>query len=54
MAVSGPLLRLLCREIKKLNLLSLGLGLARSCALTAVSLFLAPGLDRKANTVRQP
>jgi hypothetical protein len=27
--------------------------LARSCALTAVSLFLATGLDRKANTVRQ-
>ena len=27
--------------------------LARSCALTAVSLFLAQGLDRKANTVRQ-
>ena len=26
---------------------------ARSCALTAVSLFLAQGLDRKANTVRQ-
>jgi len=27
--------------------------LARSCALTAVSLCLAVGLDRKANTVRQ-
>jgi hypothetical protein len=27
--------------------------LARSCALTAVSCFLAKGLDRKANTVRQ-
>jgi hypothetical protein len=27
--------------------------LARSCALTAVSLFLATGLDRKPNTVRQ-
>jgi hypothetical protein len=27
--------------------------LARSCALTAVSLFLAEGLERKANTVRQ-
>jgi hypothetical protein len=27
--------------------------LARSCALTTVSLFLAQGLDRKANTVRQ-
>jgi hypothetical protein len=31
----------------------LGMVLARSCALTAVSLFLAQGLDRKANTVRQ-
>lgn len=27
--------------------------LARSCALTAVSLFLAQGLERKPNTVRQ-
>jgi hypothetical protein len=32
---------------------SLGMVLARSCALTAVSLFLAKGLDRKANSVRQ-
>jgi len=32
---------------------SVGMVLARSCALTAVSLFLARGLDRKANTVRQ-
>jgi hypothetical protein len=32
---------------------SLGMVLARSCALTAVSLFLAKGLDRKTNTVRQ-
>jgi hypothetical protein len=36
-----------------LALWSLGMVLARSCALTAVSLFLAQGLDRKANTVRQ-
>jgi hypothetical protein len=36
-----------------LALWSLGMVLARSCALTAVSLFLAKGLDRKANTVRQ-
>jgi hypothetical protein len=32
---------------------SLGMVLARSCALTAVSAFLAPWLHRKANTVRQ-
>jgi hypothetical protein len=32
---------------------SLGMLLARSCALTAVSVFLAKGLERKANTVRQ-
>jgi hypothetical protein len=36
-----------------LALWSLGMVLARSCALTAVSLFLAQGLTRKANTVRQ-
>jgi Transposase DDE domain len=36
-----------------LALWSLGMVLARSCALTAVSLFLAKGLDRKANSVRQ-
>lgn len=36
-----------------LALWSLGMVLARSCALTAVSLFVAKGLDRKANTVRQ-
>jgi hypothetical protein len=36
-----------------LALWSLGMVLARSCALTAVSLFLAQGLNRKANTVRQ-
>ena len=36
-----------------LALWSLGMGLARSCALTAVSLFLAKGLNRKANTVGQ-
>ena len=32
---------------------SLGMALARSCALTAVSAFLAPWLGRKENTVRQ-
>lgn len=32
---------------------SLGMVLARSCAVTAVSLFLAQGLERTANTVRQ-
>ena len=36
-----------------LALWSLGMVMARSCALTAVSLFLAEGLERKANTVRQ-
>ena len=36
-----------------LALWSLGMVLARSCALTAVSLFLAQGLERKPNTVRQ-
>jgi hypothetical protein len=36
-----------------LALWSLGMVLARSCALTAVSLFLAQGLGRKPNTVRQ-
>lgn len=36
-----------------LALWSVGMVLARSCALTAVSLFLAEGLGRKPNTVRQ-
>lgn len=36
-----------------LALWSLGMVLARSCALTAVSTFLAPWLGRKENTVRQ-
>ena len=36
-----------------LALWSLGMVLARSCALTVVSLFLGQGLERKANTVRQ-
>jgi hypothetical protein len=36
-----------------LALWSVGMVLARSCALTAVSLFLAQGLERKPNTVRQ-
>jgi hypothetical protein len=36
-----------------LALWSLGMVLARSCALTAVSLCVAQGLERKANTVRQ-
>ena len=36
-----------------LALWSIGMVLARSCALTAVSLFLAEGLERKPNTVRQ-
>jgi len=36
-----------------LALWSVGMVLARSCALTAVSFFLAKGLERKPNTVRQ-
>jgi hypothetical protein len=36
-----------------LALWSLGMVLARSGALTAVSLFLAQGLERQPNTVRQ-
>src|SRR5258706_14258108 len=36
-----------------LALWSLGMVLARSCALTAVSTFLAHGLERKPNTIRQ-
>jgi Transposase DDE domain len=36
-----------------LALWSMGMVLARSCALTAVSLFVAQGLGRKPNTVRQ-
>ena len=36
-----------------LALWSLGMVLARSCALSAVSTFLAQGLERKPNTVRQ-
>src|ERR1700757_1868361 len=36
-----------------LALWSLGMVLARSCALSAVSEFLAKGLERKPNTVRQ-
>jgi len=36
-----------------LALWRVGMVLARSCALTAVSLFLAKGLERKPNTVRQ-
>jgi hypothetical protein len=36
-----------------LALWSVGMVLARSCVLPAVSLFLAQGLERKANTVRQ-
>jgi hypothetical protein len=40
-------------QARVLALWSLGMVLARSCALSAVSLFLAQGLERKANTVRQ-
>jgi hypothetical protein len=40
-------------QARVLALWSIGMVLARSCALPAVSAFLAAGLDRKANTVRQ-
>lgn len=40
-------------QARVLALWSLGMVLARSCAVSAVSLFLAKGLDRKTNTVRQ-
>ena len=40
-------------QARVLALWSLGRGLARACALTAVSFFLAKGLERKPNTVRQ-
>ena len=40
-------------QARVLALWSLGMVLARSCALSAVSLFLAKGLERQANTVRQ-
>src|SRR5712671_3266852 len=40
-------------QARVLALWSVGMVLARSCALTAVSLFLAKGLERKPNTVRQ-
>jgi hypothetical protein len=40
-------------QARVLALWSLGMVLARSCALSAVSLFLAHGLERQPNTVRQ-
>jgi len=40
-------------QARVLALWSLGMVLARSCALSAVSLFLAQGLERQPNTVRQ-
>ena len=40
-------------QARVLALWSLGMVLARSCALSAVSLFLAKGLERQPNTVRQ-
>ncbi|NOT56861.1 MAG: endonuclease [Deltaproteobacteria bacterium] len=51
--VTKPLPHLSKPQATVLALWSVGLVLARSCALTAVSLFLAEGLERKANTVRQ-
>ncbi len=40
-------------QVTVLALWSVGMVLARSCAVSAVSTFLARGLERKANTVRQ-
>lgn len=40
-------------QARVLALWSVGMVVARSCALSAVSTFLAQGLERKANTVRQ-
>jgi len=40
-------------QARVLALWSLGMVLARSCALRALSQFLAQGLERKPNTVRQ-
>jgi hypothetical protein len=41
-------------QVTVLALWSLGMVLARSCALTAVSAFLATWLHRKEDAVRQP
>src|SRR2546425_9619870 len=40
-------------QARVLALWSVGMVLARSCAVSAVSTFLARGLERKANTMRQ-
>jgi hypothetical protein len=50
--VTTPMPHLSKPQATVLALWSLGMVLARSCALTAVSLFLAQGLERKPNTVR--
>ncbi len=50
--VTSPLPHLSKPQAAVLALWSLGMVLARSCALSAVSTFLAVGLDRKVNTVR--
>jgi hypothetical protein len=51
--VTKPLPHLSKPQAAVLALWSVGMVLARSCALTAVSLFVAEGLERKPNTVRQ-
>ena len=51
--VTKHLPRLSKPQATVLALWSLGMVLAHSCALTAVSLFLAKGLERKPNSVRQ-
>ncbi len=52
--IQTPLPHLTKPQATVLAMWSLGMVLARSCALTAVSAFLAPWLHRTANTVRQP
>src|SRR6266481_9364062 len=51
--IQAPLPHLSKPQATVLALWSLGMVLAHSCALTAVSAFLATWLGRKANTVRQ-
>ena len=51
--VTTPMPHLSKAQAAVLALWSVGMGFARSCALTAVSFCLAQGLERKTNTVRQ-
>src|SRR6266704_1302742 len=54
LTIQAPMPHVSKPQATGLALWSLGLVLARSCTLTAVSAFLAPWLGRKENTVRQP